>query len=406
LNDDQLSASDIVSLNVTYEVTTSSGGNGGKGQIEAWLVNPCLDEAIQIIGPYCVNSSGDPNDLACEEQGLFSPVFVFQDPCRPAWNNNLMANNMGVSELYSPYADVVGGNVTLGDQLVTAVSNIADFDCADINGTWYLFSVKDNSENASIKFISACLETCPEAYTKEVTATDACGQSSSASYTLVRDTDCLDCGDTWYVDADAAGASTGMSWANAFNDLQDALAVARPGDEIWVAEGTYYPTASDDRTATFNLYNRVEIYGGFAGTETMRSARDPENNPAILSGNIDGGGREGNSYHVVTILACVGDSGAGVLDGLTIQEGYANGTGTMQDVGAGVLCQGVAILRDVRIMACEAVNGGAAIYNDGMDARLTIEDCDIDAVMTESQPVILNVNGAQLNTIGTTNTTK
>jgi len=43
-----------------------------------------------------------------------------------------------------------------------------------------------------------------------------------------------------YVDADAPGANNGQDWADAFNDLQDALAAACSGDGICV-EGVYSP---------------------------------------------------------------------------------------------------------------------------------------------------------------------
>lgn len=47
--------------------------------------------------------------------------------------------------------------------------------------------------------------------------------------------------DTVYVDDDAPLGGDGTSWASAFLYLQDALAIAAPGDEIRVARGNYKP---------------------------------------------------------------------------------------------------------------------------------------------------------------------
>ncbi len=73
-----------------------------------------------------------------------------------------------------------------------------------------------------------------------------------------------------YVKWNAGGANNGTSWTNAYTSLQSALAAASSGAEIWVAAGTYGPTAGTDRTVSFTLKIGVEIYGGFAGTETLR----------------------------------------------------------------------------------------------------------------------------------------
>lgn len=110
------------------------------------------------------------------------------------------------------------------------------------------------------------------------------------------------------VDHLAAGMNDGSSWQDAFADLQDALAAADAGDEIWVAEGTYKPTQGLDRSASFELKSGVGIYGGFAGGETLRSQRDASQNLTVLSGDI---GAPGNPYfEALTALRAAGSDRA------------------------------------------------------------------------------------------------
>mgnify|MGYP002624229326 FL=1 len=52
----------------------------------------------------------------------------------------------------------------------------------------------------------------------------------------------------------------GSSWEKAFADLQDALAVATNGDQVWVAQGIYIPHTTD-RTVFFRLNDVVQLYG-------------------------------------------------------------------------------------------------------------------------------------------------
>ena len=124
-----------------------------------------------------------------------------------------------------------------------------------------------------------------------------------------------------YVDREANGFDNGTSWADAFEDLQDALAAASSGDELWVAEGNYYPTAGADRAVSFQLTEGVALYGGFDGTEAARDEREPAVHTTTLSGDIGLQMEESdNSHHVV-----VGANGA-TLDGFTLAWGNADGT--------------------------------------------------------------------------------
>lgn len=95
---------------------------------------------------------------------------------------------------------------------------------------------------------------------------------------------------TLFVDADATGAETGLSWADAFTDLQDALALAATLDEdeiqVWVTEAIYVPTKNEDPSIAFEVPSGIKLYGGFDGTETTLEER-PVSSYTVLSGNID-----------------------------------------------------------------------------------------------------------------------
>lgn len=122
-------------------------------------------------------------------------------------------------------------------------------------------------------------------------------------------------GKIWHVDQSAKQGGDGKTWSTAFQSLQEALAAASTGDEIWVARGTYYPH-SDDATQSFTLKADVAIYGGFAGGEAARDERNYADNITTLSGNIGKGDKTRNTHTIVM------GADRAVLDGFTIADAY------------------------------------------------------------------------------------
>lgn len=129
-----------------------------------------------------------------------------------------------------------------------------------------------------------------------------------------------------YVNSHAAAGGDGSSWAHAYTNVQDALAkaAASPGaDQIWIAQGTYSPGAN--RADTFTVPDQTSLYGGFKGTETNLSQRNPVKYSTILSGNIGTSSNTDNTYTLVTL----GTSGpvTATLDGLSVIGAYNDSNG-------------------------------------------------------------------------------
>ncbi len=148
---------------------------------------------------------------------------------------------------------------------------------------------------------------------------------------------------TRYVKSTASGASNGTSWTNAYARLQDALAVAVSGDQIWIASGTYKPSTTGDRTQSFVVSSGVGLYGGFNGTEATLAERTQAGGQTILSGDLldnDNGSRArtepsrlDNTYNVLRVN---GASSTVTFDGLTIQSGHSETYNDTYDRGGGI----------------------------------------------------------------------
>ena len=139
-----------------------------------------------------------------------------------------------------------------------------------------------------------------------------------------------------YVDINASGNNDGTSWTNAYTNLQEAIDNVEADGEIWIADGTYVPTASPDGVSTdtrdyaFHMDKNLKIYGGFAGTEANLSDRT-DGNTTILSGDLDNDGDiSDNAYHV---LITYGLSASTTIDELTITKANSNGSGDLVFAG-------------------------------------------------------------------------
>ena len=189
----------------------------------------------------------------------------------------------------------------------------------------------------------------------------------------------------YYVKTDGAG--DGSSWSSAANNIQTMIDKAVSGDEVWVAKGTYYPTtetiARDARSRTFSVKNGVNLYGGFAGSESLASQRLLADlnidgkvdscelaNTTILSGDIDGvadvwtktintdgtwqwtvTGNSGNCYHVVTTNS--------KIDGFSVIGGNANVVNYNYEAGGIYSSSSVT---NCTVSNCSAIGSGGGIY--------------------------------------------
>lgn len=199
----------------------------------------------------------------------------------------------------------------------------------------------------------------------------------------------------YYVSSQATDTGDGSSWANA-TTLTKALDKAVAGDQIWV-QG--FETLTGDKLYVapkegFAVKSGVQLYGGFAGTESRLSQRVTLGKPyqlkyrSVLSGDIQkndtvgsvdlifpaNGTRSDNATHVLSVnLDPTQASGNNntyptVINGFSIGNGQAAGTG---DAGKG---GGIYVYGDnskggvFRIERCFLISNyatqGGAVYVD------------------------------------------
>ena len=160
----------------------------------------------------------------------------------------------------------------------------------------------------------------------------------------------------------------GSSWASAMGDLNQALGMAKAGDQVWVSNGTYTPS-SNDRSVAFNIGEGVQLIGGFKGGESSLGERNVELNKCTLSGEIGQPGIDDNSY---TVVVFDNVSAKTMIDGFTLTAGNANGEmkeGGIESCGGAMYINGSNGRTNPVIRNCSFTGNfgrdGAAVYSNG-----------------------------------------
>lgn len=163
----------------------------------------------------------------------------------------------------------------------------------------------------------------------------------------------------FYVDsANVSGVYDGLSWATAFNKLEDGLSQAAlsTGSNVWVAKGTYSPPANQ----SFKMGRTTQVYGGFSNNSTDFSQRDWKANPTILKGS--GAGVFDNDYL----------NDAGNVTGWAILEGFTITGGNNTKGGAGMYNKYASPdLKNIIFVDNQTTGSGGAFYSEGSSSILT-----------------------------------
>lgn len=215
------------------------------------------------------------------------------------------------------------------------------------------------------------------------------------------------------VDHEAHPGGDGSSWNSAFQSLQDALDAANADadrDEIWIREGVHMPTyqqsQSEQRSRHFRVREPVELYGGFDGTETQRSQRDPDAHVTILDGDLsqdDAGAFQNRGDNVWLVMFFDNGTSAfdSVVDGLTIKGGHNRDNSLFQETGGGIEARGTGnlVIRDCVFRENAGEDVGAlwvSGHNPGVlgDCTALIQDCEFIRNVSFGDVGALSVSGS------------
>ncbi|MFN8348765.1 MAG: choice-of-anchor Q domain-containing protein [Spirosomataceae bacterium] len=293
---------------------------------------------------FTYNHNGTPTSLTVT---VASNAFTLTGLSFGIYYNFTLTHQSCTSTFSSPLALSPDNQPTLTAGAVTNSASCSgpngsiDFATTHIaNGTYQLNYRKNNSNTSAMVTVAGeafrLTGLSDGTYSNFSLVSPGCQNAVANTSKVVAHTPCR-----FYVKQEASGANNGTSWADAFTDLQSALNIADNEDQVWVAAATYKPTrlldaaeSTNPRTRTFFMKNAVKLYGGFAGTESMLTERNPSLNLTVLTGDFNGddvvtgegssltfANNAENAFHVMYV---VDPNTEALIDGFTIKGGNAN----------------------------------------------------------------------------------
>ena len=189
---------------------------------------------------------------------------------------------------------------------------------------------------------------------------------------------------TWFVAPTTLGTGDGTSWTNACS-IQTAVSYATYGDNIFMKAGDY------NLSASLSVDSKVlNIYGGFAGTESQISDRqrsDLDGNGITEPWEFTNktrmvGGRYKATPTSFTIFKVTGGTVSNVrVDGISVEEGLYLGGGNP----AGVNISGTCVFANSVVRNCRVYNAAGDVNSTASGGIATsVTDAVIDGCMIEN----------------------